>query len=127
VVTLFAGSFAGTDAVSDCVGNVDRSLMKAIGKDPSDYYVNVHSMPDFANGRCAASGSSSRTQLLARALERGPLVFVGHTDRCRSGDLRETAGPHVVDETSHLVRLGDEGTFPDPLDGVADVIFQVRK
>ena len=50
VVPLFTGSFAGTDAVSDCVGNVDRSLIKAIRKDPSAYYVNVHSQPDFPNG-----------------------------------------------------------------------------
>ena len=50
VVTLFTGSFAGTDAVSDCVGNVDRSLIKAIRKDPSAYYVNVHSLPNFPNG-----------------------------------------------------------------------------
>ncbi|HKH40996.1 MAG TPA: CHRD domain-containing protein [Solirubrobacterales bacterium] len=50
VVTLFSGSFAGTDAVSDCVGDVDRGLIKAIRKDPSDYYVNVHSQPNFPNG-----------------------------------------------------------------------------
>lgn len=50
VVTLFEGTFAGTDAVSDCVGNVDRSLIKAIRQDPSDYYVNVHSLPNFTGG-----------------------------------------------------------------------------
>jgi hypothetical protein len=50
VASLFAGSFPGTDAVSDCVGNVDRALIKAIRKDPSDYYVNVHSQPNFPNG-----------------------------------------------------------------------------
>jgi hypothetical protein len=50
VVTLFMGSFAGTDAVSDCVGDVDRSLIRDIRKDPSAYYVNVHSQPNFANG-----------------------------------------------------------------------------
>jgi CHRD domain len=50
VVTLFNGSFAGTDAVSDCVGNVDPGLIKAIRKDPSAYYVNVHSQPNFTNG-----------------------------------------------------------------------------
>ena len=50
VVTLFEGSFAGTDEVSDCVGNVDRSLIKAIRKDPSGYYVNVHSTPGFTSG-----------------------------------------------------------------------------
>jgi hypothetical protein len=50
VVTLFMGSFTGTDAVSGCVENVDRGLIKAIRKDPTDYYVNVHSQPSFANG-----------------------------------------------------------------------------
>ena len=50
VVTLFEGSFAGTDAVDGCVEDVDRSLIKAIRKDPSEYYVNVHSLPDFAGG-----------------------------------------------------------------------------
>jgi hypothetical protein len=50
VVTLFEGSFAGTDAVSDCVTNLDRSLVKAIRKNPSAYYVNVHSTPDFTGG-----------------------------------------------------------------------------
>jgi hypothetical protein len=50
VVTLFSGSFAGTDAVSDCVSNVDRGLIKAIRKDPSAYYVNVHSQPNFPTG-----------------------------------------------------------------------------
>ena len=50
VVTLFEGSFAGTDAVDGCVEDVERSLIKAIRKDPSDYYVNVHSLPDFAGG-----------------------------------------------------------------------------
>jgi CHRD domain len=50
VVTLFEGSFAGTDAVSGCVEDVDGSLVKAIRKDPAAYYVNVHSLPDFAGG-----------------------------------------------------------------------------
>jgi CHRD domain len=50
VVTLFTGSFAGTDAVSGCVQDVDRDLIKAIRKDPSAYYVNVHSTPDFEGG-----------------------------------------------------------------------------
>jgi len=50
VVTLFSGSFTGTDAVSDCVTNVDRDLIKDIRQDPSGYYVNVHSMPNFPNG-----------------------------------------------------------------------------
>jgi hypothetical protein len=50
VVTLFSGSFGGTDAVSDCVENVDPALIKAIRKDPADYYVNVHSTPNFPGG-----------------------------------------------------------------------------
>ena len=43
VVTLFTGTFGGTDAVSGCATNVDRGLIKAIRQDPSGYYVNVHS------------------------------------------------------------------------------------
>jgi len=50
VVTLFSGSFAGTDAVSGCGGDVDRGLIKDIRKHPSAYYVNVHSQPNFPNG-----------------------------------------------------------------------------
>jgi hypothetical protein len=50
VVPLFAGSFAGTDSVSGCVEDVDRDLIKAIRQDPSVYYVNVHSTPDFPGG-----------------------------------------------------------------------------
>jgi CHRD domain len=50
VVTLFTGSFAGTDSVSGCVENVDPELIKAIRHDPSAYYVNVHSRPDFPGG-----------------------------------------------------------------------------
>jgi hypothetical protein len=50
VVTLFTGSFAGTDAVDGCAEDVDRGLIKAIRKDPSAYYVNVHSQPDFPGG-----------------------------------------------------------------------------
>jgi hypothetical protein len=50
VVTLFTGSFAGTDAVSGCAEDVDPGLIKAIRKDPSAYYVNVHSAPDFPDG-----------------------------------------------------------------------------
>jgi hypothetical protein len=50
VVTLFEGSFSGTDAASGCVQDVDRGLIKAIRKDPSAYYVNVHSNPDFPAG-----------------------------------------------------------------------------
>jgi len=50
VVPLFAGSFAGTDSVSGCVQDVDPELIKAIRQDPSAYYVNVHSRPDFQGG-----------------------------------------------------------------------------
>jgi hypothetical protein len=50
VVPLFAGSFGGTDSVSGCVEDVDRDLIKAIRQDPSAYYVNVHSTPDFPGG-----------------------------------------------------------------------------
>lgn len=42
VVPLFAGSFAGTDAVSDCV-DADKAVVKDIRKNPTAYYVNVHS------------------------------------------------------------------------------------
>lgn len=50
VVTLFTGSFAGTDAVSGCAQNVDGDLIKAIRQDPTAYYVNVHSRPNFPGG-----------------------------------------------------------------------------
>lgn len=50
VVTLFTGSFAGTDTASGCVQGVDRGLVKAIRKHPSAYYVNVHSQLDFPGG-----------------------------------------------------------------------------
>ena len=50
VVTLFTGSFAGTDTVSGCAENVDAELIKAIRKDPTAYYVNVHSRPNFPGG-----------------------------------------------------------------------------
>ncbi len=49
VVPLFEGSFAGTDATSGCVEDVDGDLIKAIRKHPSAYYVNVHST-DFPDG-----------------------------------------------------------------------------
>jgi hypothetical protein len=50
VVTLFVGSFAGTDAVSGCAEDVDPALIKDIRQDPSAYYVNVHSRPNFPGG-----------------------------------------------------------------------------
>lgn len=50
VVTLFTGSFAGTDTATGCAQDVDRSLVKDIRKHPAEYYVNVHSTPDFPDG-----------------------------------------------------------------------------
>jgi hypothetical protein len=50
VVPLFSGSLAGTDSISGCVENVDPQLIKAIRKNPSAYYVNVHSRPNFSGG-----------------------------------------------------------------------------
>jgi hypothetical protein len=50
VVPLFEGSFEGTDEVSGCVQDVDRSLIKDIRNDPLAYYVNVHSRPGFEAG-----------------------------------------------------------------------------
>ncbi len=49
VVGLFSGAFAGTDSASGCV-DADADLIKAIRKDPSSYYVNVHSAPNFPAG-----------------------------------------------------------------------------
>ena len=49
VVPLFDGTFGGTDSLSDCV-HVEKSLVKAIRRHPSDYYVNFHSLPGFASG-----------------------------------------------------------------------------
>jgi hypothetical protein len=50
VVTLFTGSFSGTDSVSGCATGVDPELIKAIRHDPEGYYVNVHSRPNFPGG-----------------------------------------------------------------------------
>jgi CHRD domain len=50
VVTLFTGSFAGTGSASGCAENVDADLIKAIRQDPTAYYVNVHSRPNFPGG-----------------------------------------------------------------------------
>jgi hypothetical protein len=49
VVPLFEGSFAGTGSVSDCV-DVDKALVKTIRQNAEDYYVNVHSRPNFPAG-----------------------------------------------------------------------------
>jgi hypothetical protein len=43
VVTLFSGSFSGTDAASGCAENVAAALIKEIRRRPSAFYVNVHS------------------------------------------------------------------------------------
>lgn len=50
VVTLFTGSFAGTDSITGCAQNVTAELIKAIRQDPTAYYVNVHSLPAFPAG-----------------------------------------------------------------------------
>jgi hypothetical protein len=42
VVPLFSGSFTGTDSVSSCL-SADRELVRAIMRNPADYYVNLHS------------------------------------------------------------------------------------
>jgi len=49
VVPLFSGTFGGTASAAGCVP-AERELVKAIRKDPSAYYVNVHSttFPDGA-------------------------------------------------------------------------------
>jgi hypothetical protein len=49
VVTLFTGAFASTDSVSGCVA-ADRALIKDILQNPTNYYVNVHSRPNFPGG-----------------------------------------------------------------------------
>ena len=49
VVPLPLSSSAGTAEVSACV-NADPDLIKAIRQNPSNYYVNVHSLPGFAPG-----------------------------------------------------------------------------
>jgi hypothetical protein len=44
VVPLFvSSSFSGTDAASGCAENVAAALIKEIRKNPSAFYVNVHS------------------------------------------------------------------------------------
>ena len=44
VVTLFSDqAFDGTDETSGCVSGLDPALLKDIRKNPTDYYVNVHS------------------------------------------------------------------------------------
>ena len=51
VVPLFMTLLPGDDGgASGCVGGVDPELIKDIRKDPSAYYVNVHSLPGFAAG-----------------------------------------------------------------------------
>jgi len=50
VVTLFTGSFTGSDSVIGCAQDLDAELIKAIRKDPTAYYVNVHSRPGFLAG-----------------------------------------------------------------------------
>jgi hypothetical protein len=57
VITLFTGSFGGSGSVSDCV-DADRDLLRAILQTPENYYVNVHSRPNFPGG--AVRGQLSR-------------------------------------------------------------------
>jgi hypothetical protein len=50
VVPLFLDQmFAGTDEASGCV-EASSELIKDIRQDPSNYYVNVHSLPSFVAG-----------------------------------------------------------------------------
>jgi len=49
-VPLFADTLGGTGGASGCVEDVDPALIKAIRQDPSAYYVNVHSRPNFPGG-----------------------------------------------------------------------------
>ena len=49
VITLFTGSFGGSDSVSGCV-TADRALILEIIRNPENYYVNVHSRPNFPGG-----------------------------------------------------------------------------
>jgi hypothetical protein len=49
VVPLPLTTSAGTGESSGCV-DVDRATVKEIMKNGSNYYVNVHSLPDFAAG-----------------------------------------------------------------------------
>lgn len=49
VITLFTGSFGGSGTVSQCV-EADRDLLRAILQSPENYYVNLHSRPDFPGG-----------------------------------------------------------------------------
>jgi len=48
VVNLTAPGADGTS--SGCVEGVDRNLIKAIRQNPSSYYVNIHTLPDFGAG-----------------------------------------------------------------------------
>ena len=48
VVHLTAPGADGTS--SGCVEGVDPNLIKAIRQNPSDYYVNVHTLPGFGAG-----------------------------------------------------------------------------
>ena len=50
VVSLFSGSFAGTDSVSGCTYTRARFASHIRRHDPTAYYVNVHSRPNFPGG-----------------------------------------------------------------------------
>ncbi|MBA2384322.1 MAG: CHRD domain-containing protein [Actinobacteria bacterium] len=51
VVNLFVGqTYSGTGSASGCTEGVDAALIKAIRQNPSAYYVNVHSTPNYPGG-----------------------------------------------------------------------------
>ena len=51
VVDLFVGAtHPGTGSASGCTQNVSAELIKEIRKNPSAFYVNVHSTPNFPGG-----------------------------------------------------------------------------
>ena len=99
VVPLPIGSSAGTAEVSACV-NADPDLIKAIRQNPSDYYVNVHSLPGFVAGAVRGHSatdlrgctSSSRCVLFGVSGERPGLTVRGsesrRLDRGGSGQRR---------------------------------------
>ena len=52
VVPLFSGSFAGTDQTRGCVSAM--GFADDIVASPEDYYVNIHSTPDYPGGAIRA-------------------------------------------------------------------------
>jgi hypothetical protein len=78
--------------------------------DDGDPLGNVHSVT-----RTTSGNPQHSHHVIARADD-----LLG---RRKSGDLVEPARLHVVDEPPHLILPGDEGAFPDALDGVAHITF----